>query len=109
MNPRELAATLRQMATAVDNSKRPSIARVRHDLELLISRVAEEQQQSQQQQGQQQGQQEQQSQQQQQALPQSGVGKGMIEKLLKDLAGAHEKGDHNGFKEILEKLERAAG
>ena|SRR5271157_1402001 len=105
MSPKEVAAVLRRIASAIDNSKSPSLDMVRHDISVVVSRLAEEQQQGQQQGY---GQQDQQGQQQQQALPKSQGGKSMIEHMIKELEGAFGKGDHDKFKELLGKLEKAA-
>lgn len=102
MSPKEVAAVLRRIASAIDNSQRPSIDMVRHDISVVVSRLAEEQQ------GQQQQGQQQEGQQQQQALPKSHGGKSMIENMIKDLEGAFQKGDHDKFKELLGKLDKAA-
>lgn len=107
MTPKEVSNILRRIAAAIDNSKRPSLDMVQHDLTVVVSKLAQEQQQTgqQQQEGQQQ---QQQGQQEQQALPKSQSGKGMIEKLIKDLESAHQHGDHDAFKGLLEKLDKAA-
>ena len=99
MNPKETADTLRRIATAIDNSKNPSISLVRRDIASVISKIAEEQQEEQQ---------EKVSQQEQQALPVSKGGKQMINDYLEKLNKAYEDGDHRAFKEMLKKLDKAA-
>ncbi len=106
MNPRELSSILRRIAAAIDNSQRPSLDHVKHDLSVVVSKLAQEQQQT--------GQQEQQSQQQQgqqeqQALPKSKPAQGMLEKMIKDLEGALHAGNHEEFAELLEKINKNAG
>lgn len=112
MTPKDVSAVLRHIATAIENSKQPSVTMVRHDLRLLLARIAEEQQQTgqQQQQGQQeqQGQQQEVGQQEQQALPKSFTGKQMIEGMLNELQKAFKAGDHDKFLKTLEKLDKAA-
>jgi|SRR5580704_15479665 hypothetical protein len=104
MSPKDVSEILRRIAGAIDKSKQPSLDKVRHDIGMVISKIAEEQQQSQQQDQAQQ----QQSQQEQQALPSSPAGKQMIDKMLDDLQSAYKGGDHVKFKELLGKLDRAA-
>jgi len=108
MSPKEVAAVLRRIASAIDNSKRPSLDMVRHDISVVVHRLAEEQQQEQQQQDQQGQQQQMHGQQQQQALPQSMSGKSMLKKLLSDCEEALDAGNDSKFKECLGKLQKSA-
>lgn len=88
MSPNQLAKQLRDIASAIDNSKRPD----RKAVIAAVSRVAEELQ----------------APQAQVALPQSGPGKNMLKKMLSDAQAALESGDDAGFKGLLEKLMKNA-
>ena len=80
MNPSDIANSLRQIATAIDNSKKPSRALVAKSLKKVLATMEAE------------------------ALPQSNAGKGMLKKLLEDANKALDSGDDMAFKSVLEKL-----
>jgi uncharacterized protein YpiB (UPF0302 family) len=97
------------IAAKLDKSSKPNKDFVIRDLKHVLANmgnVAEQEQQQEQQSQQQQGQQQGYGQQEQQALPQSGTGKQMLEKMLSDAGAALKSGDEAKFKGLLEKLQQ---
>lgn len=90
MTPSQASQALRQVATAIDNSKSPRRELVVSDLKKILVAMGEEAQ----------------APQEQVALPSSGAGKNMLKKMLADAQAALDSGDDATFKELLEKIQK---